>query len=114
MTYQALGTWAVAADADEGSKEMHIDCAPPGAIDAYRKSRQFPDGTVLLKEVYEAQTGDMTTGTVSYPNTLNGWFVMVKDSQDSRKGNRLWGRRLGMVLVRCRWPEPYHVNRLQE
>lgn len=70
---------------------MHIVYAPPGAIDAYRKSKQFPDGTVLAKEVYATQTGDMTTGAVSHPNRLKGWFVMVKDSQNSRKGNPLWG-----------------------
>src|SRR5262249_22981870 len=51
-TYQTLGTWAIAADTGKGSKEMHIVYASPGAAAAYQKSRHFPDGTVLVKEVY--------------------------------------------------------------
>src|SRR5262245_60186434 len=50
--YQALGTWAIAADSGQGSKEMHAVYASPGAIDAYRKTGHFPDGAVLVKEVF--------------------------------------------------------------
>jgi hypothetical protein len=89
--YQALGSWAVAADQGQGSKEMHSVYASPGAIDAYRKSGHFPDDTVLVKEVFETATGDMTTGTVSHADKLKGWFVMVKDSKNSHPGNPLWG-----------------------
>src|SRR5580692_9829329 len=32
--YQALGSWAIAADSGAGSKEMHAVYASPGAIDA--------------------------------------------------------------------------------
>ena len=42
--YQALGSWAIAADNEPGSKEMHFVYASPGTIDAYRKTGQFPDG----------------------------------------------------------------------
>ncbi|WP_019831842.1 cytochrome P460 family protein [Sphingomonas sp. PR090111-T3T-6A] len=90
-TYQTLGTWAIAADSGKGSKEMHIVYASPGAADAYRKTKQFPDGTVLVKEVYQTATSDMTTGTVSHPDKLKGWFVMVKDSRNSHPGKPLWG-----------------------
>src|SRR5262245_45091737 len=47
--YQALGTWAVAKDEGAGSKELHQVYSSPGAIDAYRKTGHFPDGTVLVK-----------------------------------------------------------------
>lgn len=90
-TYQTLGTWAIAADSGKGSKEMHIVYASPGAAEAYRKTKQFPDGTVLVKEVYQTETGDMTTGTVSHPDTLKDWFVMVRDSRNSHPGKPLWG-----------------------
>jgi hypothetical protein len=43
------------------------------------------------KEVFEATTGEMTTGTVSHAEALKGWFVMVKDSKNSHPGNKLWG-----------------------
>jgi hypothetical protein len=90
-TYQSLGSWAVAADQGHGSKELHVVYASPGTIDAYRKDGRFPDGAVLVKEVFEAATGPMTTGTVSHAATMKGWFVMVKDSKGRYTGNRLWG-----------------------
>jgi hypothetical protein len=41
-TYQFLGTWGIAADAGQGSKEIHNVYASPGTIAAYRKSDTFP------------------------------------------------------------------------
>jgi Cytochrome P460 len=90
-TYQPLGSWAVAADEGRGSKELHVVLASPGSVEAYRKDGRFPDGTVLVKEVFEAATKEMTTGTVSHANKLKGWFVMVKDSAGRYPGNALWG-----------------------
>ena len=89
--YQALGSWAIAADSGEGSKEMHAVYASPGAIDAYRKTGHFPDGAVLVKEVFATSTNEMTTGTVSHADKLKGWFVMVRDSKGTHPGNPLWG-----------------------
>src|SRR5215472_18084496 len=89
--YQSLGSWAVAADQGQGAKEIHVVYASPDTIAAYRKNGRFPDGSVLVKEVFEATTAAMTTGTVSHTQKLKGWFVMVKDSKNSHPGNRLWG-----------------------
>jgi hypothetical protein len=89
--YQFLGSWAVAADQGAGSKELHTVYASPGTIDAYRKDGRFPDGTVLVKEVYQAATGTKTTGTVSNAERLKGWFVMVKGESGRYPGNALWG-----------------------
>jgi Cytochrome P460 len=94
-TYQYLGTWAVASDQDKGSKELHIVYASPGTVDAFRTSGHFPDGTVLVKEVYHTATGSMTTGTVSRTGALEGWFVMIRDSKDTHPGNKLWGNGWG-------------------
>jgi hypothetical protein len=52
----------------------------PGTITAHRKDGHFADGAVVVKEVHRAATGQMTTGTISYADSLLGWFVMVKDS----------------------------------
>src|ERR1700694_5076642 len=60
--YQSLGSWAVAADQGQGAKEIHVVYASPGTIVAYRKNGHFADGSVLVKEVFEATTGTMTTG----------------------------------------------------
>ncbi len=89
--YEFLGTWAIAAAKGIGSSEMHSVYATPGTMAAYHKSSHFPEGTVLIKEVYETSTAPMTTGTVSHAQTLKGWFVMVKDSKNSHPGNMLWG-----------------------
>jgi hypothetical protein len=89
--YEVLGTWAVAAEDGPGSKQLHVVYASPGTIAAYRKDGRFPDGTVLVKEVFHTTTKDMTTGTVSSAGALAGWFVMVKDSVGRFSGNKLWG-----------------------
>jgi len=90
-SYEFLGTWAIAANKGVGSSELHAVYANPGTTAAYHTSGHFPDGTVLIKEVYETATAPMTTGTVSHAQTLKGWFVMVKDSKNSHPGNLLWG-----------------------
>jgi hypothetical protein len=92
--YEFLGTWAVAAEGP-GSKELHVVYASPGTITAYRSNGAFPDGAVLVKEVFEAATGELTTGTVSHAETLVGWFVMVKGSPELYPGNKLWGEGWG-------------------
>ena len=89
--YQSLGSWAVAADEGKGSKELHVVYASPGTIAAYRKDGHFPGGAVLVKEVHEAATAQMTTGTVSHAGTMKGWFVMLRDSNGRYAGNKLWG-----------------------
>lgn len=89
--YQVLGTWAVAKEDGPGSKDMHVVYASPGTIDAFRRDGRYPDGAVLVKEVFHANTQSMTTGTVSSAGTLVGWFVMVKDSAGRFPDNKLWG-----------------------
>jgi len=90
-SYQFLGSWAIAADDGKASKELHVVYASPGTIDVYRRDGRFPDGAVLVKEVFRTATGEMTTGTVSHADALKGWFVMVKDRANRHPGNPLWG-----------------------
>jgi hypothetical protein len=89
--YQFLGSWAVGAGQGQDLKELHVVYASPGTIDAYRKSGRFPDGTVLVKEVFQAAAGRMTTGTVSRAETLKGWFIMMKGENSQYAGSKLWG-----------------------
>ena len=91
-TYEFVGAWAIAADAGSGSKAMHVVYASPGTVSAYQKSGHFPIGAVLIKEVFDAVSTPMTTGTaVSHAETLKGWFVMVKGENQSHPTNPLWG-----------------------
>jgi hypothetical protein len=100
-TYEFLGSWAGAADQGAGSKELHVVYASPGSTAAYRVDGRFPDGAVLVKEVFEATTGRLTTGTVSQAASLKGWFVMLKDGSGRYAGNKLWGDGWGWSWVRC-------------
>jgi len=94
-TFESLGSWAVAADQGQGAKEFHIVYASPGTTAAYRQDGHFPDGAVLVKEVFQAAIGPMTTGTVSHADVLKGWFVMVKDNKGLHPDNKLWGNGWG-------------------
>lgn len=89
--YQFLGTWAVATDSGKGSKQIHMVYASPGAIAEFKKQGHFADGAVLVKEVFDTDTAGMTTGTVSREKSLQGWFVLVKESKNTHPDNELWG-----------------------
>lgn len=90
-TYEYLGSWAIADDKKTGAKQIHMVYASPGTVTSYRQSGRFPDGTVLVKEVYAGATSPMTTGIVSHADKLAGWFVMVRDQNERHAGNKLWG-----------------------
>lgn len=94
-TYQLLGSWAVQGEPGKGAKELHVVYASPGAIVTYRNQGAFPDGTVLVKEVFASRADTMITGLVSHADTLQGWFVMVRDAHDAHAGKPLWGNGWG-------------------
>lgn len=90
--YVQLGAWAVAGDADTGGKlGLHVVYAPGDAVAAYRKSGTFPDGTVLVKELFNGKTEDLTTGRATSADAVAGHFVMVKDTKGRFPGSLLWG-----------------------
>lgn len=101
-----LGTWSVAAKDVERSSEvsghgaagLHNVYTQPGVVEHYLKNKAFPDGAVLVKELLKGVTAPMTTGTVSRAGEVEGWFVMIKDTQDRFKGNPLWGDGWGWAL----------------
>jgi hypothetical protein len=85
----ALGNWIT--NGDEAADEIHTVYAQPEAVAAYRATGAFADGTVLVKELFATETQDMTTGLISHAARLNGWFVMVKDTEGRFPDNPLWG-----------------------
>ncbi|MEL7516434.1 MAG: cytochrome P460 family protein [Pseudomonadota bacterium] len=84
-----LGNWIT--NGSEFADEIHTVYAQPEAVAAYLENGVFPDGTVVLKELLSAEARDMTTGFISHATSLNGWFVMVKDTEGRFPGNPLWG-----------------------
>lgn len=90
--WSQLGSWAVAESPGAvGSQGIHSVYTQPDSVVAYQKNGKFPDGTVLIKELFSTTTQDMTTGTVSRANQTLGWFVMIKDENDRFPNNQLWG-----------------------
>src|SRR5262249_2940618 len=89
--YESLGSWAIAAEQGKGAQELRLGYAWRGTIAAYRKDGRFPDGTVLVKEVFQPAIEQKTTGTVSRAGTLKGWFVMVKGENGRYPDNQMWG-----------------------
>jgi hypothetical protein len=88
-----LGSFSVLADDPEaGAKELHVVYTTSENVDAFRKTGAFPDGAVLVKDVFATATEYMTTGTSSYADKLAGRFIMVKDQGDKYAGTSpLWG-----------------------
>lgn len=75
-----LGAFSVLADNPaDGAKQLHVVYTARHNLEEYLRTGRFPDGTVLVKDVFAARTEALTTGTVSYAGDLAGRFVMVKD-----------------------------------
>jgi hypothetical protein len=85
-----LGAFSVAGE-DGDPAQLHVVYTQPEVVTAYRETGAFPDGAVLLKELFNAETADETTGRASWAADRAGWFVMVKDGADSFPDNPLWG-----------------------
>ena len=97
-----LGTWSIAGDEEEGgAADFHVVYTQPETIEAFRRTGEFPDGAVLVKELFEADSGDLTTGRVSWAHQVTGWFIMIKDRQGRFPGNGIWGDGWGWALFQA-------------
>ena len=105
-SWQFLGTWGVATDEDNqvGSKGFHNVYTRPETVEAFRKTGKFPDGAVLVKELFKAKTDSMTTGEISYASETEGWFIMIKDAEGRFKNSKLWGDGWGWALFNAENP----------
>src|SRR5215468_12758615 len=81
--YQILGAYAVlspkvtmSGESGRGD-EMHMTYASPGTAEYYRKNGKFPDGAVLVKEVFGTDHGTLTTGDAHWASGTKVWFVMI-------------------------------------
>ena len=101
-TYQSLGAYTVL---DPKGNQMHMTYASPGSAGAYRKTGKFPDGTVLVKEVFGTEHAQMTTGDAHWASGTKVWFVLIKDEKGRYKDNPLWGDGWGWALFKSDAPD---------
>lgn len=101
-----LGTWSIAekeveqssAASGHGAAGLHNVYTQPGVAEYFRENGSFPDGAMVVKELLKANTSTMTTGTVSRGVEVEGWFIMVKDTNGRFDSSPLWGDGWGWVL----------------
>jgi hypothetical protein len=105
-SWQFIGTWGVATDEDGevGSMGFHNVYTQAKSVEAFQKTGKFPDGAVLVKELFKAGTDSMTTGTISFATETEGWFIMIKDVKGRFKDNPLWGAGWGWALIKASDP----------
>lgn len=92
-----LGTWQV-ADGKNGELSSHQVYAEPEAVAEFRKTGKWSHGATIVKEVRSTRAGKLTTGQGSWDGPIQLWFVMVKDTKKTFKGNPIWGRGWGWGL----------------
>ncbi len=101
-----LGTWSIAekdvesssAASGHGAAGLHNVYTQQGVAEYFRQNGSFPDGAVIVKELFKATTSTMTTGTVSRAHEVEGWFVLVKDTKGRFSSNPIWGNGWGWAL----------------
>jgi len=100
--YQLLGTFTVL---DPKGNQMHVTYASPGTAEYYRKTGKFPDGTVLVKEIFGTDHAQLTTGDSHWASGTKVWFIKVKDEKHRFSSNPLWGDGWGWFLYKADAPD---------
>lgn len=89
-----IGVWSLAGH-EGGVEGLHIVYTQPEAVRAFRSDGQFPDGAVIVKELWSTLTDNYTTGAASTASEMVGRFVMVKDRKNRFPASKVWGRNWG-------------------
>lgn len=92
------GTFSVASDKEKEAAELHNVYTRREDWIAYKKDKKWPDGAILVKEVYEAASENLSTGRSSWASKIKVWFVMVKDTTGRFPDNESWGDGWGWQL----------------
>jgi len=100
--YELLGTYAVL---DPKGNEIHVTYASPGTAEYYRNNGTFPDGAVLVKEVFGTDHAKLTTGDAYWASGIKVWFVQIKDTKGRFQNNKLWGDGWGWALFKADAPD---------
>lgn len=100
--YELLGTYTIL---DPKGNQMHVTYASPGTAAYYRKTGKFPDGAVLVKEIFLTDHANLTTGDSHWASQMVQWFVKIKDTKNRYPNNPLWGDGWGWALFKADAPD---------
>ena len=100
--YELLGTYFII---DPKGNQMHVTYASRGTAAYYRKTGKFPDGAVLVKEIFSTDHAQMTTGDSHFASKMVQWFVKIKDTKNRYPNNKLWGDGWGWALFKADAPD---------
>jgi hypothetical protein len=100
--YELLGTYTVI---DPKGNEMHVTYATPGTAAYYRKTGKFPDGALMVKEVFGTDHAKLTTGDAHWAKGIKVWFVKIKDEKHRFPNSKLWGDGWGWALFKSDAPD---------
>lgn len=86
-------------DSKENFPEYHNVYIEPGSYEIYKKTGEFPDGTIMFKELQRVlkppqfPDGSLTepSGRGYFPGEFNGADVTVKDSKRYAQSGGKWG-----------------------
>lgn len=99
VNWVQLGSFSVLGeDPAEGVAEIHSVYASREAVEAYLRDHEFPEGAVIVKDVWSARTESLTTGKASYPGELKGRFVMVRDAAGALGASSRFGEGWGWAF----------------
>jgi len=94
-----LGSWYVPSGDASGFHDVYTQAS---SVKAYRKTKKFPNGTILIKELRASKAADYTTGAGvhSATDTIKQTFVMIKDEDNNFSNNKSWGNGWGWALFK--------------
>ena len=90
LDYVFLGSWFLDLK-DKDMKLIQNVYSRKDDVLAYRKTNQWPDGAILVKEQNLASDSDIGVAIESYSEKIIGVFVMVKDRKNRFPENPIWG-----------------------
>ncbi|MHA1543908.1 MAG: cytochrome P460 family protein [Alphaproteobacteria bacterium] len=90
-----IGTWGIKGGEEDKIAGFHNVFTSQDVVEYFKKTGEFPDGAVLVKELMAATSGRKSTGDIAWAGEVEGWFVMVKDGTGRFPGNPLWGNGWG-------------------
>lgn len=100
--YELLGTYTVL---DPKGNQTHVTYASPGTAAYYRKTGKFPDGAVLVKEIFSTDHAELKTGDAHWASKTVVWFELIKDEKNRFPKNPIWGDGWGWALFKADAPD---------